>query len=97
VQQIRRLLGPAEPLGRARQQLLRATAALALTPVLLALTPAVLALALGRVAAAWHTRPDRTARHAGQRPYGRCPASPRGTRWVLLRFARPQRQSSSRR
>jgi hypothetical protein len=97
VQQIRRLLGPAEPLGRARQQLLRATAALALTPVLLALTPAVLALALGRVAAAWHTRPDRTARHAGQRPYGRCPASPRGTGSVLLRYARQQRQPSSRR
>ena len=40
----------AEPLGRARQQLLRATAAvLALTPVMLALTPAGVALALGRV------------------------------------------------
>ncbi len=50
VQRIHRLLGPAEPLGRARRQLLRATAAaLALTPVLLALAPAVLALALGRV------------------------------------------------
>ncbi len=47
---IRRLLGPSEPLGRARRQLLRATAAaLALTPVLLALTPAVVALALGKV------------------------------------------------
>ena len=53
VQRIHRLLGPAEPLGRARRQLLRATAAaLALTPVLLALTPAVLALALGRLPAA---------------------------------------------
>jgi Zn-dependent protease with chaperone function len=50
VQRIHRLLGPAEPLGRARRQLLRGTAAaLALTPVLLALAPAVLALALGRV------------------------------------------------
>jgi hypothetical protein len=47
------MLGPAEPLGRARRQLLRGTAAaLALTPVLLALAPAVLALALGRVPAA---------------------------------------------
>lgn len=53
VQRIRRLLGPAEPLGCARRQLLRATAAaLALTPVLLALTPAVVALALGRIPAA---------------------------------------------
>jgi Zn-dependent protease with chaperone function len=53
VQRIHRLLGPAEPLGRARQQLLRvAAAALALTPVLLALTPAVMALALGRIPAA---------------------------------------------
>jgi hypothetical protein len=53
VQRIRRLLGPAEPLGRARRQLLRATAAaLALTPVLLALAPAALVLALGRVPAA---------------------------------------------
>jgi len=44
---------PAEPLGRARRQLLRAAAAaLALTPVLLAFAPAVLALALGRVPAA---------------------------------------------
>ena len=50
VQRIHRLLGPAEPLGRARRQVLRATAAaLAVTPVLLALAPAVLALALGRV------------------------------------------------
>jgi len=50
VQQIHRLLGPAEPLGRGRRQLLRATAAaLTLTPVLLALAPAVLALALGRL------------------------------------------------
>jgi Zn-dependent protease with chaperone function len=50
VQRIHRLLGPAEPLGRARRQLLRTTAAvLALTPALLALAPAVLALALGRV------------------------------------------------
>lgn len=50
VQRIHRLLGPAEPLGRARRHLLRATAAaLALTPVLVALTPAVVALALGRV------------------------------------------------
>ncbi|HEY6277806.1 MAG TPA: M56 family metallopeptidase [Streptosporangiaceae bacterium] len=51
VQRIHRLLRPAEPLGPARRQLLRATAAsLALTPVLLALAPALLALALGRVA-----------------------------------------------
>jgi Zn-dependent protease with chaperone function len=50
VQRVRRLLGPAEPLGRARRQLLRAAAAsLALTPVLLALTPALVALALGRL------------------------------------------------
>jgi Zn-dependent protease with chaperone function len=50
VQRIHRLLGPAEPLGRGRRQLLRAAAAaLALTPVLLALAPAVLALALGRL------------------------------------------------
>ena len=53
VQRIHRLLGPAQPLGRVRRQLLRAAAAaLALTPLLLALTPAVVALALGRVAAA---------------------------------------------
>jgi hypothetical protein len=53
VQRIHRLLAPAQPLGRARRQLLRATAAaLVLTPVLLALTPAVLALALGRLPAA---------------------------------------------
>lgn len=51
VQRIHRLLRPAEPLGNARRQLLRATAAsLALTPVLLAIAPALLALALGRVA-----------------------------------------------
>lgn len=51
VQRIHRLLRPAEPLGRARRQLLRAAAAsLALTPLLLALAPALLALALGRVA-----------------------------------------------
>ena len=50
VQRIHRILGPSEPLGRARRQLLRATAAaLALTPVLLALTPAVIALALGKL------------------------------------------------
>ena len=50
VQRIHRLLGPCEPLGRVRRQLLRATAAaLALTPVLLALTPAVVALALGKL------------------------------------------------
>jgi Zn-dependent protease with chaperone function len=53
VQRIHRLLGPAEPLGRARRQLLRTiAAALALTPVALALAPAVLALALGRLPAA---------------------------------------------
>jgi Zn-dependent protease with chaperone function len=53
VQRIQRLLGPAEPLGRVRRQLLRAGAgALALAPVLLALTPAVVALALGKVPAA---------------------------------------------
>jgi Zn-dependent protease with chaperone function len=52
VQRVHRLLRPAEPLGQARRQLLRATAAsLALAPVLLALAPALLALALGRVAA----------------------------------------------
>ena len=50
VQRIHRLLGPCEPLGRVRRQLLRATAAaLALTPVLLALTPAIVALALGKL------------------------------------------------
>jgi Zn-dependent protease with chaperone function len=50
VQRIHRLLGPAEPLGRVRRHLLRATAAiLALAPVLVALAPAVAALALGRV------------------------------------------------
>jgi Zn-dependent protease with chaperone function len=50
VQRIHRLLGPAEPLGRARRHLLRAAAAsLALTPVLLAVTPALVALALGRL------------------------------------------------
>ena len=50
VQRIQRMLGPAEPLGRARRQLLRAGAgALALAPVLLALAPAAVALALGRV------------------------------------------------
>jgi Zn-dependent protease with chaperone function len=50
VQRIHRLLGPAEPLGRARRQMLCATAAaLALTPMLMALAPAVVALALGRV------------------------------------------------
>jgi Zn-dependent protease with chaperone function len=53
VQRIHRLLGPSEPLGRARRQLLRAAAAaLAVVPVLLALTPAVIALALGRLPAA---------------------------------------------
>jgi hypothetical protein len=52
VQRIHRLLGPSEPLGRARRQLLRAAAAaLAVAPVLLALTPAVIALALGRLPA----------------------------------------------
>jgi Zn-dependent protease with chaperone function len=52
VQRIHRLLGPGEPLGHARRQLLRvAAAALALTPVLLALTPAVVALALGKLPA----------------------------------------------
>jgi bla regulator protein blaR1 len=53
VQRIHRLLGPSEPLGGVRRQLLRAAAAaLALTPLLLALTPAVLALALGKLPAA---------------------------------------------
>jgi hypothetical protein len=52
VQRIQRLLRPAEPLSRVRRQLLRAGAALALTPMLLALTPAIVALALGRVPAA---------------------------------------------
>jgi len=52
VQRIQRLLGPAEPLSRARRRLLRAGAvALALAPVLLALAPAVVALALGRAPA----------------------------------------------
>jgi Zn-dependent protease with chaperone function len=52
VQRIHRLLGPSEPLGRARRRLLRAAAAaLAVAPVLLALTPAVIALALGRLPA----------------------------------------------
>jgi Zn-dependent protease with chaperone function len=51
VRRIHRLLGPPEPLGRARRQMLRGTAAaLAVTPMLLAMAPAVLALALGRVA-----------------------------------------------
>jgi Zn-dependent protease with chaperone function len=50
VQRIHRLLGPAEPLGQGRRQVLRATAAaLALTPMLMALAPAVVALVLGRV------------------------------------------------
>jgi len=50
MQRIHRLLGRAEPLGRARRLLLRATAAsLAVTPVLLALAPALVALALGRL------------------------------------------------
>jgi Zn-dependent protease with chaperone function len=50
VQRIQRLLRPAEPLSRARRQLLGAGAAvLALTPVLLALAPAMVALVLGRV------------------------------------------------
>src|SRR5260370_41338881 len=45
-----RMLGPAEPLGRARRQLLRRTAAtLALPPELLAPAPAGLAPALGRL------------------------------------------------
>jgi bla regulator protein blaR1 len=53
VQRIHRMLGPADPLGRARRHLLRGTAAaLALAPVLLALAPALVALALGRVPAA---------------------------------------------
>jgi Zn-dependent protease with chaperone function len=53
VQRIHRMLGPAQPLGRGRRQLLRGTAAaLALAPVLLALAPALVALALGRVPAA---------------------------------------------
>ena len=52
VQRIQRLLGPAEPLSRARRGLLRAGAvAVAVVPVLLALAPAVAALALGRVSA----------------------------------------------
>jgi Zn-dependent protease with chaperone function len=53
VQRIHRLLGPAEPLGRLRRHLLRATAAaLAVAPVLVALAPAVVALALGKLPAA---------------------------------------------
>jgi hypothetical protein len=64
VQRIHRLLGPAEPLGRVRRHLLRATAAiLALAPVLVALSPAVAALALGRVPAAQQgARPRRPRR-----------------------------------
>jgi Zn-dependent protease with chaperone function len=51
VQRIQRLLRPAEPLGAASRQVLRATAAsLVLTPIVLAIAPALLALALGRVA-----------------------------------------------
>lgn len=50
VQRVHRLLGPADPLSRARRQLLgAAVAVIALTPVVLALAPAVVALALGRV------------------------------------------------
>jgi hypothetical protein len=50
VQRIHRLLRPAEPLGRSRRLLVRATAAaFVLGPLAMALTPAVLALALGRV------------------------------------------------
>src|SRR5690348_14052714 len=50
VQRIHRLLGPAEPLGRARRQLLRAAAAaLALTPILLALTPALVEIGRAHV------------------------------------------------
>jgi Zn-dependent protease with chaperone function len=50
LRRIRRLLEPAQPLGRGRRHLLRAmAAAFALAPVLLALAPAMLALALGRV------------------------------------------------
>ena len=50
VQRIHRLLGPSEPLGSLRRQLLRGgAAALALTPLLLALAPAALALALGKL------------------------------------------------
>ena len=50
VQRIHRLLGPSEPLGSLRRQLLRGgAAALALTPLLLALAPAALALALGNL------------------------------------------------
>jgi len=53
VQRIHRLLGPGEPLGRARRHLLvAAAAAFALIPLLLALTPAVVALALGKLPAA---------------------------------------------
>jgi Zn-dependent protease with chaperone function len=50
LRRIHRLLDPAQPLGRGRRHLLRATAAaFALAPVLLALAPAMLALVLGRV------------------------------------------------
>jgi hypothetical protein len=53
VQRIHRLLGPGEPLGRARRHLLvAAAAAFALIPLLLAVTPAVVALALGKLPAA---------------------------------------------
>jgi Zn-dependent protease with chaperone function len=52
VQRIHRLLGPAEPLGRMRRHVLRATAAaFALAPALVALAPAVVALAMGRIPA----------------------------------------------
>lgn len=50
VARVQRLARPVEPLGRARRQLLRLTAAaLAVTPMVLAFTPAAVALALGRV------------------------------------------------
>jgi Zn-dependent protease with chaperone function len=50
VQRIHRLVRPAEPLGRLRRHLLRATTAvLIVVPVLVAFAPAVAALALGRV------------------------------------------------
>ena len=52
VQRIHRLLDPAEPMGRTRRQLLRASAAtIALAPLLVALTPAIAALALGQLRA----------------------------------------------
>ena len=86
VQRIHRLLDPAQPLDRARRQLLRATAAaFALTPVLLALAPAMLALALGRVpgAAALATLARRAPEYSRPRLTRPPPADAvRAVRWA---------------